>query len=139
MGGMLATVEMKTDVIEHTPKSEAVKTAIIVSDSSRIVESLRAVLKSIADLVVIDTASDSALGIMMVRENNPDLIFLNFTRSIESSTDFINTIKQETSSSKCIALVEDINQIRKARKAGADGILLRGFSLAELHQQIKNL
>lgn len=122
-----------------TKQSTTVKKAIIVADSMRLTESLRAVLKSIVDLMVIDTASDSALGIMMVRENNPDLVFLNFTRSIDSSTEFIRMVKQESTSSKCIALVEDINQIRKARKAGADGVLLRGFSLAELHEQIRNV
>ncbi len=125
--------------MEKTKQSTTVKKAIIVADSMRLTESLRAVLKSIADLMVIDTASDSALGIMMVRENSPDLVFLNFTRSIESSTEFIRMVKQESANSKCIALVEDINQIRKARKAGADGVLLRGFSLAELHEQIKNV
>ena len=105
----------------------------------RLTESLRAVLRSIDGITVIDTASDAALGIMMVRENHPDLVFLNFVHSIDSSTDFIRMVKQDASKSKCIALVEDINQIRKARKAGADGILLRGFSLAELHEQIRNV
>jgi len=139
MSVMLTTVEMKSDILEHTRQNESVKKAIIVADSVRLTESLKAVLRSIEDITVIDTASDSALGIMMVRENHPDLVFLNFTHSIESSTDFIRLIKQDTSGSKCIALVEDINQIRKARKAGADGILLRGFSLAELHEQIRNI
>ena len=136
---MLTSVEMNNNVMGTTEQNTTVKKAIIVADSMRLTESLRAVLKSIVDLMVIDTASDSALGIMMVRENNPDLIFLNFTRSIESSTDFIRMVKQESTKSKCIALVEDINQIRKARKAGADGVLLRGFSLAELHEQIRNV
>jgi len=134
---MLIPVTMRSEIRESLPEETILKRAIIIADSARLRESLRAVLKSVEDIQVIDVAPDSDLGLVMVRENYPDLIFFNMTQSSEAPADFLHIVKRDFPRTKCVVLVENIEQIRQARKAGTDGILLRGFSVAELHEQLK--
>jgi DNA-binding NarL/FixJ family response regulator len=111
---------------------------VLVAAPNSIRDSLIVVLKSMKDIQVVDIATDTALALMMVRETRPSLILVDAGFEI-GAIDFIRQIKKENHLAKCIVLVDTVERHRQAVEAGANGILFKGFSVAQLKEMVAHL
>lgn len=83
---------------------------------------------------VLDTANNQELGLMMVKENRPDLLFLRLPLGWERMSNFIKNVKCESPETKCILIVDSFKEYFLALKSGADDILQNDFTVAKLKQ-----
>lgn len=110
------------------------QTVVIVSDSISFCKSLIVMLNLFENFKVVDTANDQELGLMMVKENRPELLYICLPLPLERLTNFITNVKSESPSTKCIIIVESLDGYFDAMKSGADEVLQNGFTIAKLNQ-----
>jgi DNA-binding NtrC family response regulator len=91
------------------------------------------------DLFILDSANNQDLGLMMVKENRPDLLFIKLPYGWERMSKFISNVKSESPSTKCILIIEHFEEYLEALKSGADDILESGFTIAKLNQVSQRL
>ncbi|NPV87220.1 MAG: response regulator [Anaerolineae bacterium] len=115
----------------------AIKTLIIAE--TRICDSLLVVLHSMSEIASVDTAEEIELGLMMSRENQPALVFLDAGLAKQKTTELIQQMKNENPSARLIALIDSIEQRRQVLEAGASEVLIKGFSMAQLSELIRRL
>jgi len=111
---------------------------VLIAAASPTRDALLVVLKSIKDIQVVDIAPDTALALMMVRETCPSLILVDAGLA-EGVFGFIRQVKQENHLTKCIVLVDTMEQHRLAVEAGVSGVLYKGFSVAQLKETVTHL
>jgi DNA-binding NarL/FixJ family response regulator len=115
------------------------QTAVIISDSISVCKSLIVMLNLSVNFKVLDTANNQELGLMMVKENRPGLLFINLPLQFESMANFMINVKSESPSTKCIVIVDSLDGYYDALKSGADEILQKGFTIAKLNQVSQKL
>jgi len=114
----------------------SIKVLVAATNPTR--DSLLVVLRSMNEVKVVDTAADMDLALMMMREIRPSLILLDAGLA-EGVFDLIRNIKLENPLTKSIVLVDRAEQQRLAVEAGASGVLLKGFSFAQLKEMMAKL
>ena len=116
------------------------QTVVIVSRSVRLRDLMRAMLKSIKGVDVLDTANELNLGMMMAREHQPSFVFLDVELLPPSSdSGLIAAFKRESPQMKLVVLIDYWDQNRKAVQAGANSTLMKGFSISQLDNLIDSL
>lgn len=115
------------------------QTAVIVSDSISVCKSLIVMLNMSENFKVLDTANNQELGLMMVKENRPALLFIGLALPWERMSNFVIIVKNESPSTKCIVIVDSLDCYFDALKSGADEILQKGFTIANLNQVAQRL
>lgn len=111
---------------------------VLIAAANPIRDSLLVVLNSMKEVQVVDIAADAALALMMMRETRPSLILID-AELAEGAFAFIRQVRQENHLTKCIVLVDRVEQHRLALEAGANGVLFKGFSVAQLREMVVHL
>lgn len=115
----------------------AIKTLIIAE--TRICDSLLVVLRSMSEVASVDTAEEIELGLMMSRENQPALVFLDANLGKQKTAERIQQMRNENPNARLIALIDSMEQRRQVLEAGASEVLVKGFSMAQLSELIRRL
>ena len=115
------------------------KTVVLVSDSMDLCKSLMVMMNMSTNFKILDVAADQELGLMMVRENRPEMLFIKLSLRWAIMSSFIENVKSESSETKCIMIVDRFDDYFKATKSGADEVLQKGFTIAMLNQLLQKL
>lgn len=115
------------------------RTVILVSDSIDLSKSLRVMMNLSSHYRILDIASDKELGLMMVKENRPEMIFIRLALRWGLLSSFIENIKSESPNTKCVVIIDHYNDTLKAERCGADEVLQKGFTIGRLNQLIQKL
>jgi DNA-binding NarL/FixJ family response regulator len=121
---------------EHQPEDNAL--VLVVARPSRIRDSLQALLHIVPQLKVA-MATHSFLAVQMMAQYNPALILLDVDLPDDQVWDLLKQIQLTRPQTRCLFLVNSIQQQQAARAAGAHAALLKGFGTAELFTTIEKL
>jgi DNA-binding NarL/FixJ family response regulator len=121
---------------EHQPEDNAL--VLVVARPGRIRDSLQALLHIVPQLKVA-MATHSFLAVQMMVQYNPALILLDVDLPDDQAWDLLKQIQLKRPQTRCLFLVNSIQQQRAATAAGAHAALLKGFGAAELFTTIEKL
>jgi DNA-binding NarL/FixJ family response regulator len=100
---------------------------LIVEDQELLRESLMIVLESISNVKVIGLAGNGEEAIRYCEENVPDIILMDIEMPVMGGVQATKEIKQRWPEIKVIILTtfKDIDNVRSALQAGAEGYILK--------------
>ena len=111
---------------------------LIVAKPGRKRDGLHAVLAAMPGIAGVREVSDGPSALNAVAEYRPALVFLDFDLSEDVAT-LLTRFTSEYQRAQCIAIVYSVQQRRDAVAAGADHVLMSGFSAARLRATIRRL
>ena len=109
---------------------------LIVARPGRIREGLRALLRTIPRIEIVGQVGQGSAALEMVTRERPALVLLNSSLPFEETWMALKQIKAEWPQTRCIVLVDNIQEQDMAQAAGADGVLLKGFAAETLFMTI---
>lgn len=112
---------------------------LVIAEPSRTRSGLLALLEAAPGLERIFTAEDSATALKRIPPRRPTLLFLDTDLPGDEVWFLLRQVKVKWPDIKCIVLIDTFRQRQTARVAGADGVLLKGFSAAHLYSTINRL
>jgi len=112
---------------------------LIVAESGRLREGLQAILDSFLVLETVSTMEDGPAALEAIRSEQPDMVILDADLFGEDTTDWVAAIKQEWHGVRCLVVAGRLAQFQPLLEAGADKVLLKGFSAAELRSGMEQL
>ena len=102
---------------------------LVVDDSSVIRKVARRILEDLD--FTVNEAEDGQQALDACRRNMPDVIFLDWSLPVMSGLDFLATLRKEEGGKKpkvvFCAAENDVAQIARAMRAGADEYILKPF------------
>ena len=113
--------------------------ALIIAKPSHLRNSLQSLLRTIPQIEILAESHDPAILVKMHAEIHSELILVDASIIDETSWSAITKIKADWHNTKFIVLIENEQQAQKAKEAGADFYLLKGFPATELVHLIENL
>jgi DNA-binding NarL/FixJ family response regulator len=102
-------------------------------------ESLRTLLNAIPKFEVIEAQPEGRLPVEYIAEGEPDLVLLDFGLPAPQVIQNLAWIKANWISARSLVLANTARQQLAAKAAGADEVLLKGFSVAEFFASIHGL
>jgi DNA-binding NarL/FixJ family response regulator len=112
---------------------------VIAAESGRLREGLQTMLASIVDLDVVAVVEDSPSALEVIESQRPDLVIVDASLSGQDIAEFVRTMRRAWNGVRCLAVADRLGQFQPLLDAGADRVLLKGFSAAELAEAIKQL
>jgi DNA-binding NarL/FixJ family response regulator len=119
---------MKTDAL-----------AIIVAPPGRLRDGWQALLAAIPQIGQVRAVDDAVSTLKIVTTVSPDLVMLDAEAFGDQAGTLLAGIKEVKPQCRCIALICNISGGQQARSAGADAILIKGFSAAKLFGTVDRL
>jgi two-component system, chemotaxis family, chemotaxis protein CheY len=106
------------------------KNCLIVDDSTVVRKVARRIMEEL-DFAVLE-AEDGAQAIKSCRDNMPDLIFLDWAMPVMDGVEFLAALRKNEAGGDKPKVVfctteNDVGQIAKAMRAGADDFLMKPF------------
>lgn len=117
---------------------EANKSVLIVAKSGRIGDGLRALLKNLHQVNIIDRVDDSLTVQEIITNYNPDLVLLVTNLSHQGAWQLLEYLRDKPQT-KCLVLTNTSLHMEQAEAAGADEALLIGFPTQELFETVTRL
>ena len=118
---------------------KVVELILIVAKPSRLREALCTLLKATSRLELIGQVDDGPAALKMVIESDPGLVLLDSQLTDNEVSTMLGQIKAKRPQTRCIVLANTVEQQQLAKSAGADEVLLKGFSTANLLEAIDKL
>jgi DNA-binding NarL/FixJ family response regulator len=112
---------------------------IVMAKPGRIRDSLLLLLATIPQLAEVNPVDDAPSLLRLIRECPPDLILMDTDMDHNGGLETLEMLKAEVPLIPCLVIVGSAKQRRIAWNAGADGLLLRGFSSRDLANEIGRL
>jgi DNA-binding NarL/FixJ family response regulator len=110
---------------------------LIVAEPGRLRDGLQALLDSFRALQPAVVLDDSRSALLSIRNGWPDLVILDYHVFGEATPDFVRAIRQARAQVYCIVVADRLGQFQPMLDAGADEVLLKGFSAAELARAVE--
>lgn len=112
---------------------------LVVAKPGRLRDSLLLLLTTILKLAKVDHVDDGPSLMRQIQQQPPDLILMDSDLEHNGSLEALQALKAKAPLIPCLVIVSNSRQQSMARNAGADGMLLRGFSSMELAGEIGRL
>lgn len=112
---------------------------LIAGRPCRMRDSLHILLKTMPGIDIIGHADDGSSALRMITERQPALVLLDTNLPGEMFFTLLKRIKGNGFHSRCLVLVDDVQQRREAQAAGADAVLVKGFPAAKLFETMEKL
>ena len=112
---------------------------MIVAEPGRLRDGLQALLDSFRALQPAVVLDDGRSALLSIRNGWPDLVIVDYHLFGEATPDFVRAIRQARSQVYCIVVADRLGQFQPFLNAGADRVLLKGFSAAELSTAVEQL
>ncbi|CAG0993293.1 hypothetical protein PLCT2_02596 [Planctomycetaceae bacterium] len=103
-------------------------TALIIAPPGRLRESLRVLVRAVNWIAQIELADDGPAGLRLIADYSPALVLLDTLLPEEQVWETLRQIKLKRATVRCVVLAQTRAQEQQAQVAGADGVLLNGFS-----------
>ncbi len=113
--------------------------ALIAAKPGRLRDSLRALLTAIPQIDVVNQVDEGPLALKMVTQFHPTLVLLDSNLPSSEIQSTLKRIKGELPQPRCIVLVDNDQQQCDANNSGADAVLVKGFSVANLFGTVEKL
>ncbi len=124
---------VQEDKVEHNAA------VLIGAKPDRLRDSLQFLLKTMPGINIVGPADDSSLMLRLISEHHPALVVLDTNLPGEEMTTVLRRIKANGSRNRCLVLSDTFEQQRRAKSAGADVALVKGFSAAEFFEVMEKL
>ena len=112
---------------------------LIIAHPGRIRDGLRALLRAIPEIGAILQANDSPSASQIIAEYHPDLVLIDSKLVNSNIQSMPKEIKAMSPHTRCILLVDNLQQQSMADVTGADTVLLSGFSAWEFMVTVEEL
>lgn len=112
---------------------------LLADDQKEVRSSLRILLEHELDSCEIDEAADLSSLIIKTKENNPNLIMLDWELTNLPITDIIPALKYLSPSVGIVAMSSHPEASRTALAAGADAFVCKGEQPEKLLKTLRNL
>ncbi len=112
---------------------------LIVARPDRKRDSVRAMLKAIPQLKIIEQADDGPAALKKIANHRPALVLLDSNLPENKVWSVLKQIKAEWPQTLCLILIDTSDQRPMAETAGADGVLVAEFSITKLGATIDKL
>lgn len=112
---------------------------LIVARPGRLGDALRALVATIPQLEIVGQVEDSSIAVNMVIERQPTLVLMDSSLPDNEVRVMLGHIKAKRPQTRCIVLANTVEQQHRAKSAGADEVLLRGFPTMNLLRAIDKL
>jgi DNA-binding NarL/FixJ family response regulator len=103
-----------------------------VAKPGRLRDALYTLLKATSQPEIITQVDEGPAVLKMILEYNPGLVVFDSYLPDKEVSAMLGRIKAIQSQIRCIVLVNTIEQQQAAKSAGADAVLLKGFSTKNL-------
>ena len=121
------------------PGSEGKVTVLIVDDSPAISDSLRSILRSHVDIVVIGVASDGEEAVALAVEHHPNVVLMDAQMPGMDGAEATRIVKQRVPETKVLFMAVHVSHIDDALEAGADGFMMKDATRQEILLNIRRL
>jgi len=112
---------------------------LVVARPGLVRDGLQAVLSAIPGLDALEPADDGASALDRLKSHRPDLVILDSSLSEGEMCTTLRQIKGQWPDVRCLVVADTPQQGRAVEAAGADAVLVEGFSAALLSTAIKAL
>ena len=112
---------------------------LIIAKPSRMRDGLRALLRTIPYLTLVGQVDDGPSAIKTMTDQHPTLVLLGANLPDEDIQTVLAQIKTRWPETRCIVLVDNVQQQWIAKAAGADSALLVGFPASKFVSTIQEL
>ena len=112
---------------------------LIIAKPSRMRDGLRALLRTIPYLTLVGQVDDGLSAIKTMTDQHPTLVLLGANLLDEDIQTVLAQIKARWPETRCIVLVDNVQQQWIAKAAGADSALLVGFPASKFVSTIQEL
>jgi DNA-binding NarL/FixJ family response regulator len=112
---------------------------LVAAKPGRLRESLHLLLTMIPQIAGVAQVEDTASLLQTVSDCPPDLVLIDAVLDQGGNMEALQRLKTEAPLVPCLVIVGNASQRKKARAAGADGMLLRGFTSIELAGIVRRL
>ena len=109
---------------------------LLVARPSRMREGLQALLRTIPDIKIVGQADSESQALTLISQQQPALVLLDSSLVLKEILPVFVLVKSKYPRTRCIVLVENLQQQSAAREAGADASIITGFSVEVLHATI---
>ena len=113
--------------------------ALIVAKPGRVCDGLQALLTAIPEIGSVGQTDDAASALRTIAERQPDLVLLDLSLTGDEIRTMLRRIKAGSGQTKCLVLTDDAKEQQIAKAAGADGILIKGFTAQRLIETVRRL
>jgi DNA-binding NarL/FixJ family response regulator len=113
--------------------------ALLAARSDRMRTSLQAVLAASPRIGAVDEADDGAAALHRVARQRPALLVLDTNLPDGRVWEVLKQVRGGPTLTRCVIMAENMRQLEMAKAAGADGVLIKGFSTAALYLMIDEL
>jgi two-component system nitrate/nitrite response regulator NarL len=114
---------------------------LIVDDEPLFMEMVQALLEVEEGVEVVGKASNGKQGVKLAQELAPDVIVMDISMPVMDGLDATREIREQDPTASVLILTggPSVNDIDRARTAGASGYLTKDRIAAELVAEIRNL
>ncbi len=102
-------------------------------------DGLQALLRTIPEIEIVGLADCESEALVLIAQQQPAIVLLDSSLTHRETLPTLMQIKGGYPRTRCIVLVENVQQQGAAREAGADTALITGFSAEVLHSAIDQI
>lgn len=113
--------------------------AMIIARPSRLRDGLETLIAAIPQIDAITLVDDGLASSAVVAELCPALVLLDAAAFNDDCEPAVSVVKAAYPNTKCILLVDSLNELHGPQANDADRVLLKGFSGPKLHRIIGEL
>jgi len=113
--------------------------ALLVAHPGRLCDSLKALLRTITYLTLVDQTDDTYKALSLVVEHSPNLLLLGSNLPMNRVETLLAATKDRCPQTRSVVLVDNMEEWWQAKAAGADSVLLAGFPSATFSATIDHL
>ena len=112
---------------------------LIVARSNTWRDSLTAVLKTMPEALVLDPLEDCSKISHVVPEHQLAVVLVDINILDDQTSTLLRQFKIDRPLARCLVFVDSYRRQVEARDAGADAVLLKGFTTPELFSTVNEL
>ena len=112
---------------------------LLVAKPGRMREGLQALLRTIPEIEIVGQEDCESQALTLISQQQPALVLLDSSLTPQEMLPTLMQIKAGYPRTRCIVLVENVQQQGAAREAGADIALISGFSAEVLNGAIDQI
>jgi DNA-binding NarL/FixJ family response regulator len=127
------------DQIPAPPSSSSAARLLVADDHDLLRESMRSMLESEPDLLVVDEAKDGQEAIELCRLHRPDLVVMDVRMPGVNGFEATLKIKEERGATRVLIVsnYDSVGFVSEAMRVGAEGYILKVAPLKEILEAIR--
>jgi DNA-binding response OmpR family regulator len=111
-------------------------TFLIIGSPGRLRDALRTFLHAIMPAAELDTANDFESGYATAAKKQPSLVIIDGSELLDSDCHLLRQMLSGQKPSRCLVIADTLKRATSAREAGADDVILQGFSIQTLRHTL---